>query len=205
MADPIAAAYGAALKAKNELSALHEDFERGRNRSIAVQQRLTMMSQEFRKKVEQLGSLGRGDPRWDRRIQQLETDASQMEQLLNTQLGHMFQRRQEEEKREQLFGNRGNGEDVADLAQERKGIDESISSINELIDSGRSIITGIGHNNNLVKGAHKKALNVASALGVSDSLMHVISGREGQDRLLVCGCSCFTITLFFVLYYFVKM
>jgi len=202
--DPIADAYGCALKAKTELSNLYDDFERGR-REIAVQQGLAAMNEDFKRKVAAFARLGIGDVKWEKRIQQLNKDAEDWTRLLNIQLGQMFRSRQEEEKRA-LLGNRGNVEqDTQNLRKERKGIDDSISTIQSVIESGRSIIGGLDMNNNLVKGAHRKALNVAGQIGVSDALINVMAGRNAQDRCLVLGCSCFTIFVFCVLWYFVKM
>eukprot|EP00397_Hematodinium_sp_SG-2012_P049665 GEMP01057379.1.p1 GENE.GEMP01057379.1~~GEMP01057379.1.p1 ORF type:complete len:207 (+),score=32.24 GEMP01057379.1:82-702(+) len=206
MADPVLAAYGNAVKAKDALESLLEDFDRGRNRSVAVQQRLVMMNKEFKAAVETFVSLGKGDTRWDRRVQAMQSDFEQIETLLNKQLGHLFQRRQDEENREALFGGRNASEnDGQSLLKERRGIDDSTSMINDLINSGKSIVSGLGQNNNLIKGAHSKTLSVASALGVSHALLNVISGRDAQDRALVYGCCFFTFLVFCTLWYIFKM
>jgi len=203
--DPTADAYGSAMKAKTELSNLYDDFERGR-REIAVQQRLAAMNEDFKRKVAAFARLGIGDVKWEKRIQQLNKDAEEWTRLLNNQLGQMFRSRQEEERKKALLGNRvHNEQDIQNLVKERRGIDDSISTIQNVIDSGRSIIGGLDMNNNLVKGAHRKALNVAAQIGVSDALINVMAGRNAQDRCLVLGCSCFTIFVFCTLWYFVKM
>ena len=52
-----------------------------------------------------------------------------------------------------------------------------------------------------LKGAHKRVLDIANSLGVSDNVLRMIEKREFFDKLIVYGGIVVTLLIFFGLLY----
>jgi len=205
----VADAHKNCVSAKCALEQLLEDFERGRDRSIAVQQRLMMLNKQFQSSLEEF-SKHCNDFRWNKKLAALQNDEKMFDHMLKKELGALFQQNREEEDRNKLLGGRrGDDEYEKSLAHSMKDEANTLANssrmVNDMLASGANIITGLKGNQAKMKGAHRKALDVVNQIGVSAGLLNTIGSKEAQDRAIVYGCMAFTLVLFFVLYYFFKM
>jgi len=199
--------YRECIKAKSAVENLLEDFDRGRDRSVAVQQRLTMLQSEFSSCVDRLHEVAnRDNPTWDKRVRMLGSDRQQIDKVLSAQLGFLHRQRKDEEKRHQLFGDEKRGEhnEMKAALNEQSGWARSHQMVDELREAGSSIVNGMRGNNSRLKSSQKKVLDVANLIGLSSGLVNVIQRRHATDRGLVYGCMLFTGFFFFMLYYYWK-
>jgi len=201
----LADAHKQCLSSKSALEQLLEDFDKGRDRSIATQQRLMMLNKQFKESVSALAPLC-NDIRWNKKLTNLRDDSKLFDSILRNQLGELFQGEQEKEDRKNLFGDRGADQDLIDASQkERDMINDSSAMINEMIGSATSSINGIKGNNDRMKGAHRKALDLVNKLRMSNGITNIITSKNRQDQAIVFGCMAFSLFIFFGLYYSLRM
>jgi len=195
------------VSAKCALEQLLEDFDRGRDRSIATQQRLMMLNKNFKSSIEAFAPKAT-DIRWKKKLENLREDEKLFDSILQKQLGALFQQKKDAEDRERLMGDRGAGPD-ADMVnaakREREMINNSAQMVNDMISSGAGIIGGLKGNQERMKGAHRKAIDVANQIGVSQGILNMVTSKNRQDQIIVYGCMAFTLFIFFGLYYWLKM
>merc|ERR1711862_674800 len=109
-----------------------------------------------------------------------EQDASEMQRSIDKQIGHLFKAKREEEDRNRLFGDRGgNGkscakDDYSSMLKERDALQRSSQMLDDMIGQGQATLTQMIGQNAVLKGAKRKLLDVASSIGVSNSLVGVI-------------------------------
>jgi len=200
-----------ATRKKSELDSLLETFTLGKDKSIAVQQRLGALTNEFSRLVNQIESdfarvKGEFEKRerevWTRRIGKLTDEAVSFRSSLDKQLGHTYRKQLEEEQRKKLFGDSSQRETIQSYAREREAIHEAHGVIDEIASQGRQIIRSITSQNRVLKGARRRMLDVASSIGLSSSLLTVAGRRHATDRWLVYSCMVITIIVFILLWRF---
>merc|ERR1719183_1608242 len=84
---------------------------------------------------------------WDRRIANLEADASSMQSQIDKQIGHLYRHKKEEADRKELFGDRLNGKaepqgDMSSLLNERSSLQKSSDMLDDILGQGRGILDG---------------------------------------------------------------
>jgi Golgi SNAP receptor complex protein 2 len=73
------------------------------------------------------------------------------------------------------------------LLQERASLTRSSAMIDEFTSAAENVLTGLRSQRGVLKGAHRKALDVAANLGLSSTMMRVIERRTTADKILVYG------------------
>lgn len=88
-----------------------------------------------------------------------------------------------------------------------KGLSDEGSLLRETLASGThtaewlgSISEHIGAQGDRLKGVQRSLLTMASTLGLSDSVIKMISRREFMDRMLVLFLMILTLIVFFLCY-----
>ena len=106
--------------------------------------------------------------------------------------------------RRELFNMRGTSAESKSIA---KGLSEEGNLLRETLASGShtaewlgSISEHIGAQGDRLKGVQRTLLTMASTLGLSDSVIKMISRREFMDRLLVFFLMLVTLLVFFLCY-----
>lgn len=108
-----------------------------------------------------------------------------------------------QQQRDALFGDVENGVGSAQVnsyAQETNSINRSSQMVNEYTEMTQASLNSLKRQGRRLKGAHRKLFDIASSVGVSQSLLRVIERRSFWDKLLVYG-GMFTTLIFIYLMY----
>jgi len=142
------------------------------------------------------------------RIQQVADEYKDMRSSFGRVLQKKRSREQEEEQRRQLLDGvtrRQTPSLVIDtLYQESDTLDRSTRAAEQIHEVGASILSSLGQQNELLKSAQRKLLDVGNTLGLSRSVMRMIENRQNMDKILVYGGMLFTLIFLFGLLYFFK-
>lgn len=128
---------------------------------------------------------------------------------LQAALGTIQRRRQEREEalqnREDLLTRKFAPNDSRDTSI---FIDQSIQfhsraqdanrNVDDLIGSGSSILNNLREQRTTLKGAHRKILDVANTLGLSNTVMRLIERRAYQDKFILFGGMLVTCVVMFL-------
>ncbi|CAN7989405.1 unnamed protein product [Ixodes hexagonus] len=71
-------------------------------------------------------------------------------------------------------------------------------NMDELIGSGSNILTNLREQRTTLKGAHRKILDVANTLGMSNTVMRLIERRTYQDKFILFGGMLVTCVVMFL-------
>ncbi|KAH8584788.1 golgi transport SNARE BOS1 secretory pathway [Cryptosporidium sp. chipmunk genotype I] len=211
--ETLSALYPKATKSKNEAERLLEQFELGLDRSIALQQRLSAILNDFCRQVTELKqvlgrlkssrSIDRSQEKiWDRRVDNLVSDSNSLRESISKQLDHIHKSQIEEQKK-LSYSSPGNNGGVAALIREKAIWQESHIAIDHALEQARSIVFSLKNQNKMLKSVRKRALDMASRLGISHSLLSNIERRNLVDQILVYGCIFLTSLIFITMYLFI--
>eukprot|EP00919_Chromeraceae_sp_WS-2016_P056535 GHVR01134206.1.p1 GENE.GHVR01134206.1~~GHVR01134206.1.p1 ORF type:complete len:121 (+),score=22.87 GHVR01134206.1:428-790(+) len=93
---------------------------------------------------------------------------------------------------------------VNSYMNERTAIHDAHSIIDGMIAQGTAVVTRMGIQNETLKNAKRKVLDVANQVGLSASLIGVIERRHTIDWWIIIGLIIFTLSFFFFLWKFVR-
>mmetsp|Transcript_9991 Transcript_9991/g.16083 ORF Transcript_9991/g.16083 Transcript_9991/m.16083 type:complete len:216 (-) Transcript_9991:38-685(-) len=149
---------------------------------------------------------------WIGRIEGLADSHMTIEKAL-TRLETSHQRRvRNSQMRDKLFGS---PEERAAMSaqynayqtyqQNQESLHRSNEEADRILETGRATLENLRNQGSILKSAHRKVLDVANTLGLSNSLIKMIERRENMDKILVfAGMSVSLLVLFILYYYFVR-
>jgi golgi SNAP receptor complex member 2 len=91
---------------------------------------------------------------------------------------------------------------VDSLLSERASLSHSAGLIDEYTSLASNVLSSIKSQRGTLKSAHKKALDVATSLGLSSTLMRMIERRTTSDKILVYGGMIFLLLLTVIMWWF---
>jgi Golgi SNAP receptor complex protein 2 len=91
---------------------------------------------------------------------------------------------------------------VDSFLKERSSLLSSNAMMDEVAQAAESVMGALKDQRTVLKGAHKRVLDIATSLGVSNSLMKIIERRTVGDRVLVYGGSAFIVLLLVAVWWF---
>ena len=115
-----------------------------------------------------------------------------------------FMREQEEREREALLSHHFELNDsstsvMIDAAlQHNQRLSDAHHGMDDLLSSGTSIISNLREQRLTLKGAHKKILDIANTLGLSNTVMRLIEKRASQDKIILFGGMIVTCIIMFL-------
>ena len=156
---------------------------------------------------------------WKRKVSQISEECDQYRVALDRFGSRESRRIQEEQEREELLrrmnggGNMNNGsgdvtlnmgssydaEASAGMSMRRSG-----QMVDDLLDSGASILGSLHEQKDRLKSARRKVLSVLDTLGVSQSVLKVIDRRQRMDAIIVYGGMFFITFFIFVFWWFTR-
>lgn len=145
------------------------------------------------------------------RVDQLKYDCQQVQAALRNLQHKRYMRAQEEQEREALLSRTFTPNDHNDATsiyidpalQHHSKMTEAHSRMDELLDSGASILHGLRDQRGVLKGVHRKVLDMANMLGLSGTVMRLIERRTSQDKIImVVGMVVTCIVMYVVWRYF---
>lgn len=144
---------------------------------------------------------------WRKRVRELGDECQFLRSSLDKYLQRVFQQTKEAEEREALMAPRAGAMHsicIDTYAKESESLDRSNHMVDDLLAGGQSIVSNLGSQRDRLKGAHRKLLDVANVLGLSNSLIGVIERRDWGDKWLVYGGILLTILLLWFCWGLVK-
>jgi len=133
------------------------------------------------------GHGGQRNEYFSKKASSLHKDALVVRSNVERFLNGAFAFRRERAQREQLFGSASESVAIEAFLNEKKSLGSSLGMIDELQQAGEGIISSLRQQRGLLKGAHRKALDMTSTLGMSNTLMKMIERRTTGDKILVFG------------------
>ncbi|KAL8275784.1 hypothetical protein Esti_000347 [Eimeria stiedai] len=133
---------------------------------------------------------------WDRRVQDLVTDAESFRREAEGRM-NMEQQRVEDAMRERkaLLGEVDIGRRWGDMrdtelmyAKERDRLQESRTMLDSVIAQGWGIVGQLVSQNASLKNAKRKVLDMASSAGVASTLLGAVGRRQQGDKWLMKAC-----------------
>ena len=181
------------LTVNEQLQAL----ESGQDTSVGLQSLISQNLNALAREVQELeGLLAAVAPGsrglWRKKITQLTDESASLRHALGKYASSRSAQQRELEEREALLaGGRGGGEHAIDIngfaAHESRRLHESDSAIDGLTGNATAVLDQLGQQRSTLKGVHKRVLDLATTLGVSNSVMKMIERRQFLDKLLVYG------------------
>ena len=90
---------------------------------------------------------------------------------------------------------------VDGLVRERASIAASAHMVEEFTGLAGNILESLRGQRSVLKGAQRKVLDVSATLGLSSSLMRVISRRTTADKILVYGGAALVLVILALVYW----
>uniref|UniRef100_A0A023FFN8 Putative golgi snap receptor complex member 2 n=1 Tax=Amblyomma cajennense TaxID=34607 RepID=A0A023FFN8_AMBCJ len=139
------------------------------------------------------------------RVDELRYEQKHLQAALANLQRRRFEREEALQNREELLSKKFATNDSRDTAIY---IDESLQfhsraqsanrNVDDLIGSGSSILTSLREQRTTLKGAHRKILDVANTLGMSNTVMRMIERRTYQDKFILFGGMFVTCVVMFL-------
>jgi Golgi SNAP receptor complex protein 2 len=149
-----------------------------------------------------------GDPGrrelWRRRVAALSADAFAQRRAVERFFKVTFAARQELRERGLLLGGaaqRAESVAVNAFVQERASLLGSHAAMDGVAAAAAGVMGALREQRGVLKGAHKRVLDIASSLGVSNSIVRIIERRTVGDKIIVYGGSALIVLLMAVLFW----
>uniref|UniRef100_A0A2P2IA96 Golgi SNAP receptor complex member 2-like n=1 Tax=Hirondellea gigas TaxID=1518452 RepID=A0A2P2IA96_9CRUS len=87
--------------------------------------------------------------------------------------------------------------------QHHSRLESANRNVDQMLDAGNSVMEGLRHQGSVMKGAHRKLMDLTSTLGMSNTIMRLIERRGAQDKyILFAGMFIVLLLLYLLLRYF---
>ncbi|XP_034567436.1 Golgi SNAP receptor complex member 2 isoform X1 [Notolabrus celidotus] len=138
------------------------------------------------------------------RVDQLKYDVQHLRTALQTFQHRRYAREAQEREREELMSRNFTTNDadtsihIDDTIHLNSNLQTAHRGIDEILDTGSGILNGLRDQRSTLKGTHKKMLDVANMLGLSNTVMRLIERRATQDKLIMIGGMLLTCVFMFL-------
>ncbi|XP_016324104.1 Golgi SNAP receptor complex member 2-like [Sinocyclocheilus anshuiensis] len=138
------------------------------------------------------------------RVDQLKYDVQHLQTALGNFQHRRYAREAQEREREELLSRSFTTNDadtsipIDETLQFNSGLQNAHRGMDDLLGSGSSILNGLRDQRSTLKGTHKKMLDVANMLGLSNTVMRFIEKRASQDKFIMMAgmlATCFVMFL----------
>jgi len=131
-------------------------------------------------------------------VDQLKYDCRHYRTSFQNVIHRRMLREQEVREREELLTKKFSTNDqnttimIDHALQHNTSLHDAHHGMDELLGSGSSILTNLREQKVTLKGAHKRILDIANTLGLSNTVMRLIEKRAFQDKYVLFGGMFFT-------------
>ncbi|XP_023646404.1 Golgi SNAP receptor complex member 2 [Paramormyrops kingsleyae] len=138
------------------------------------------------------------------RVDQLKYDIQHLQSGLRNFQQRRYVREVQERERDELMARTFTTNDadtsisIDETLQFNTSLNDAHKGMDDLLASGGSILDGLRDQRSTLKGTHKKMLDVANMLGLSNTVMRLIEKRAFQDKFIMIGgmlVTCIVIVL----------
>ena len=202
--------HASARKIVMTVDELLRQLESGRDTSLELQsqisQHLYSLARELAQLEQELSSETGATRRsmWRRRIQQLHEESTIQRDSLGKYASAQHSKQKELEEREALLERRRHNEQhtimMDGLMGESRSLHTADLEIDSLTGNANSVLQTLGQQSAALKGIQRKVLDVASTLGVSNSVIRMIESRQFWDKVLVYAGMILTLALLYFVF-----
>lgn len=203
--------YKSLLQHKSEIDNILQSIETSSDPpSVAIQQRLSILVLAFSKNVDSIKAQATkiSDPKakgmWTIRVARFSEDLNFIRVSCDRRLGMLFKTQVDKENRELLFGESNSDSKSSGLMAERMSLNSSHNMMDNITEQSRAVLDRILGQNVTMKNARGKMFDLINNAGAGSTLANLINTREKADALILYGCMVLTLTVFFLLWWFVK-
>ncbi|KAM6957321.1 Golgi SNAP receptor complex member 2 [Aplochiton taeniatus] len=138
------------------------------------------------------------------RVDQLKYDVQHLQTALRNFQHRRYTRDVQEREREELMSRTFTTNDadtsipIDETLQLNSNLHNAHKGMDDLLGSGSGILSGLRDQRGTLKGTHKKMLDVANMLGLSNTVMRLIEKRATQDKFIMIGGILLTCIVMFV-------
>ncbi|XP_046893790.1 Golgi SNAP receptor complex member 2 [Hypomesus transpacificus] len=138
------------------------------------------------------------------RVDQLKYDVQHLQTALRNFQHRRYSREAQDRDREELMSRTFTTNDadtsipIDETLQFNSSLHDAHRGMDDLLGSGGSILGGLRDQRGTLKGTHKKMLDVANMLGLSNTVMRLIEKRATQDKFVMVGGMLITCVLMFL-------
>ncbi|XP_031689927.1 Golgi SNAP receptor complex member 2-like isoform X2 [Oncorhynchus kisutch] len=138
------------------------------------------------------------------RVDQLKYDVQHLQTALRNFQHRRYSRGTQDREREELMSRTFTTNDadtsipIDETLQLNSNLNNAHRGMDDLLGSGSSILTGLRDQRDTLKGTHKKMLDVANMLGLSNTVMRLIEKRATQDKFVMIGGMLLTCVVIFL-------
>uniref|UniRef100_A0A3P8TJA3 Golgi SNAP receptor complex member 2 n=1 Tax=Amphiprion percula TaxID=161767 RepID=A0A3P8TJA3_AMPPE len=135
------------------------------------------------------------------RVDQLKYDVQHLRTALQNFQHRRYAREAQDREREELMSRTFTTNLATTLyptLQLNSNLHNAHRGMDDLLGSGSSILNGLRDQRSTLKGTHKKMLDVANMLGLSNTVMRLIERRATQDKFIMIGGMLLTCVFMFL-------
>lgn len=138
------------------------------------------------------------------RVEQLKYDVQHLHTALRNFQHRRYNKEAQEREREELMSRTFTTNDaetsipIDETLQFNSNLHNAHRGMDDLIGSGSGILSGLREQRGTLKGTHKKMLDVANMLGLSNTVMRLIERRATQDKFIMIGGMLLTCVVMFL-------
>ncbi|XP_072047398.1 Golgi SNAP receptor complex member 2-like [Amphiura filiformis] len=139
------------------------------------------------------------------RVNQLKYDNQHIQAALRNIQHRRYTREQEERDREELLSRSFTTNDEASIMidhelQHNDSLHNAHRGIDDLLGQGSATISNLRDQRSMLKGAHRKILDVTNTLGLSNTVMRLIEKRTFQDKFILFGGMIVTCIIMYLVF-----
>ncbi|XP_012681134.1 Golgi SNAP receptor complex member 2 [Clupea harengus] len=138
------------------------------------------------------------------RVDQLKYDVQHLQTALRNFQHRRYAREAQDRDREELMSRTFTTNDadtsipIDETLQLNTNLNNAHRGMDDLLGSGSGILNGLRDQRGTLKGTHKKMLDVANMLGLSNTVMRLIEKRASQDKFIMVGGMLVTCVVIFL-------
>lgn len=141
-------------------------------------------------------------------IDQLKYDTRHLQAALRMFQHEVYKRRQEEKEREELLTRRFTTNAIAERdtailidhsLQHNLSLQNAHRGMDDMLLSGTNILENMREQRNTLKGAHRRMMDIANTLGLSNTTMRLIEKRAFEDKYILFGGMFITVVIIVLL------
>jgi len=139
------------------------------------------------------------------RVDQLKYDFQHVQNSFYLIQQRRMLRQREAAERETLLARKFTTNDETSIdvdygLQHHGKLQDANRNVDEMLDHGYNVLSGLREQGSSLKGAHKRVLDLVNTLGLSNTVMRMIERRSAQDKYILFGGMIFIlIILYFIL------
>ena len=197
------------LKTRKFLGEFERRLDQGDSNDLAtLEGKVAVLINQLQREVTMLQTMVKNEPRtrravWSDRVDHFVHETGSLRQAFEVCLQR--NRSARGELMRGISGMRRRPDHEEMRMREAEALERSKNNINMMIGMTKGLVKSAKTQGTMLKRVRTTALNVASNLGLSSSIVRLIQRREAQDRLLVYIGMIVTLLIIGLVYYLVRI